>query len=131
MIIKNNYTGIGKRKSSLAKVSLTSGSGQVILNNNVLDATKYPSMLQKIMFYPLLLLNLKDIYNIFINVSGGGIMSQARAIQLALSKALCNIDPLNRVILNQETLLKSDSRIKERRKYGLKKARKAPQYSKR
>jgi small subunit ribosomal protein S9 len=80
---------------------------------------------------PFILVNLKNQYNLDIKVHGGGINSQLEAIRLAISKALCTINTEHRQILNQKLLLHGDSRIKERRKYGLKKARKASQYSKR
>jgi len=80
---------------------------------------------------PLILVNLNNKFDIDIKVKGGGISSQMDAIKLAISKAICTIDSEYRKILNQSLLLRRDSRIKERRKYGLKKARKASQYSKR
>ena len=80
---------------------------------------------------PLVLVNLNSMYDIDIKVKGGGISSQLEAIKLAIAKAVCTINTEYRAILNQQLLLRRDSRIKERRKYGLKKARKASQYSKR
>ena len=80
---------------------------------------------------PFLLLDLNNKYDVTIFSKGGGINSQLEAIRLAISKALITIDPTYKTILNESNLLNRDSRIKERRKYGLKKARKASQYSKR
>ena len=126
------YTGLGKRKTSVAKVFLKLGSGQIKVNNKKFDdffgdvveeATAIKS--------PLMLVNLTNDYDITISVKGGGISSQMDAIKLALAKAVCSINNEYRQTLKQHSLLKRDSRIKERRKYGLKKARKASQYSKR
>jgi small subunit ribosomal protein S9 len=80
---------------------------------------------------PLIVTNLNNTYDITVSIHGGGITAQLEAIRLAISKAICQIDNNYRATLNQTSLLSRDSRIKERRKYGLKKARKASQYSKR
>ena len=80
---------------------------------------------------PLFLTNLNENYDIEANVKGGGLVSQLSALKLAISKALLLINPSFRLNLNEQNLLHRDARIKERRKYGLKKARKAPQFSKR
>lgn len=126
------YSGIGKRKTSVAKINLFEGSGKIIVNEKSLEdffagATDDREKIQN----PLILLNLKNGYDIAIKVKGGGISSQLSAIQLAISKALCKVNSQNRQLLSQNSFLFRDSRIKERRKYGLRKARKAPQYSKR
>ena len=126
------YTGIGKRKTSVAKVFLKEGSGILTVNNKSFEqffasVTEEAELLKN----PFVLVNLTNKYDIFIRVKGGGISSQMDAIRLALAKAICLISTEYRQILNQQLLLRRDSRIKERRKYGLKKARKASQYSKR
>jgi small subunit ribosomal protein S9 len=125
--------GIGKRKTSVATVYLTQGSGKITLNK-----TPFSTYLQSVgdeansIKKPLYLVNLEDQYNLDIFVKGGGVSGQIDAIRLALSRALSLIDPINfRPILRKNLCLRRDSRIKERRKYGLKKARKASQYSKR
>ena len=126
------YTGIGKRKTSVAKVFLKTGSGLIKVNNQPFE--KFFLVMneeRELIKNPLILVNLNNIYDINILVQGGGISSQLDAIRLAISKAICTINSENRQILNQNMLLRRDSRIKERRKYGLKKARKASQYSKR
>jgi small subunit ribosomal protein S9 len=126
------YTGIAKRKTSVAKVFIQKGLGLILINNKKIDEyfkdikNEY-ELIQK----PYLLLNLNFSYNFNIFVKGGGIYSQLNAIIFAISKALSKINYKYRQILKKELLLRSDSRIKERRKYGLKKARKASQYSKR
>jgi small subunit ribosomal protein S9 len=126
------YSGIGKRKTSIAKVYLQEGSGTIFVNKKSFESF-FTNTQNQIDFikYPLILANLTSTYNIDIKVKGGGIISQLNAVKLAISKAVSSISPEYRSILNKELLLTRDSRIKERRKYGLKKARKAPQYSKR
>lgn len=126
------YTGIGKRKTSVAKVFLEDGSGIIKVNGKLFDEFFISTGEEKeLIKNPLILVNLNNNYDINIKVKGGGINSQLDAIKLAISKAIVNISPNNRQILNQNFLLNRDSRIKERRKYGLKKARKASQFSKR
>ena len=126
------YSGLGKRKTSVAKVFLQSGSGLITVNNKSFeDFFSGVGEDRELLKNPLILINSNNVYDIYIKVHGGGISSQLDAIRLAISKAVCNISSENRQILNQNLLLRRDSRIKERRKYGLKKARKASQYSKR
>lgn len=126
------YTGIGKRKTSVAKVFLQNGSGIMTVNNKSFESFFFGLGEQReSVKNPLILVNLNNVYDIDIKVHGGGVSSQLEATQLAISKAICDIRPENRQVLNQHLLLRRDSRIKERRKYGLKKARKASQYSKR
>nr|AYO28125.1 ribosomal protein S9 [Synura petersenii] len=128
----NLITGIGKRKTSVAKVFLKEGSGIFMVNNKIFE-NFFSGIGDEHEFVktPLLLVNLNNQFNIDIKVKGGGITSQLEAIRLAITKALCTINSDYRQIFNQKLLLRRDSRIKERRKYGLKKARKASQYSKR
>jgi small subunit ribosomal protein S9 len=126
------YSGIGKRKTSVAKVFLTEGSGIIKINNKDFDLF-FANTLEEseALKLPLLLTNINNEYDITINVKGGGMSSQMAAIRLGLSKAICTINIEYRRVLKQNLFLRRDSRIKERRKYGLKKARKASQYSKR
>jgi small subunit ribosomal protein S9 len=127
-----NSNAIGKRKTSVAKVFLTEGIGKIIVNEkNWEDFFAGIDEEKELIKKPFLLLKLTTEYDVVIKVKGGGISSQLDAIKLAISKALCKISNEYRPILNQNLLLRRDSRIKERRKYGLKKARKASQYSKR
>ena len=130
--IETIYTGIGKRKTSVAKVFLKEGSGTIKVNNKIFE-TFFSGVNEdrEIIKNPYLLLNLSNKYDTEIKVKGGGISSQIDAIRLAIAKALCTINNEYRPLLNQKLFLRRDSRIKERRKYGLKKARKASQYSKR
>jgi small subunit ribosomal protein S9 len=130
--MNTTYSGIGKRKTSVAKVFLKEGSGKISVNKK--DFVDYFNTLDEerdLLKSPFILVNLNNQYDIKISVKGGGINSQVEACCLALSKAICTISGDYRPILGQNGLLRRDSRIKERRKYGLKKARKASQYSKR
>ena len=130
--ITSFYTGLGKRKTSVAKVFLIEGSGIIKINNKSFDHFFSGIGEEKeLVKTPFVLVNLNNQYNLDIKVQGGGITSQLEAIRLAISKAICTINSEYRQILNQKSFLRRDSRIKERRKYGLKKARKASQYSKR
>jgi small subunit ribosomal protein S9 len=126
------YTGIGKRKTSVAKVFLTEGQGNFTINNKTLDEF-FNSVGEErdILKNPFILANLASKYDVNVNVHGGGIYSQLDAIQLGIVKAICAVDIEYRTVFNKHMMLRRDSRIKERRKYGLKKARKASQYSKR
>ena len=133
-MLKPIYTGIGKRKTSIAKIYLIKGTGRIILNNNNisnLNTNKNINILKLTIFNIYKINNIFDLYNTYIQVKGGGINSQIGAISLALSKAVCEIDKNFRNSLKRQSYLTCDSRIKERRKYGLKKARKASQFTKR
>ena len=124
--------GTGRRKTAVAQVKLVEGSGEITINGK-----KDVVYLQKNAYYinrvkaPLILLNVEKNYDFIIKVKGGGILGQAEAIQLGISRALCDIEQDHRSKLKQNGFLIRNSRVKERKKYGLKKARKAPQYSKR
>jgi len=123
---------IGRRKKAIAQVILLVGSGKFTINK--INANSYLqnnlNYLQRIN-YPLSLLGIQNNFDIHIKAKGGGLMGQTDAIKLAISRALVLIDNNNRKVLKTAGLLKRDSRIVERKKYGLKKARKAGQYSKR
>nr|QCI04080.1 ribosomal protein S9 [Antithamnionella ternifolia] len=130
--IKTTYYGTGRRKTSIAQVKLMPGSGKLIING--LPGESYlqfsPNYL-RISCLPLNILGLGKEYDIYVKAEGGGLTGQADAIRLGLARALCTVNPENRITLKSEGLLTRDARIKERKKYGLRKARKAPQYSKR
>jgi small subunit ribosomal protein S9 len=129
---ENFYTGIGKRKCAVAKVFLREGSGAITVNEKPFETFFSGAGIEREMIKkPFLLVNLSTQYDIVVKIHGGGVNAQLEAIQLAISKAICLIDQNSRSILNKTGLLTRDARIKERRKYGLKKARKASQYSKR
>nr|YP_009314586.1 Ribosomal protein S9 [Liagoropsis maxima]SCW22840.1 Ribosomal protein S9 [Liagoropsis maxima] len=126
------YAGTGRRKASIARVRLVPGSGKLIING--LPGESYlqfsPNYI-RITYGPLSTLGLNNEYDILVNIQGGGLTGQADAIRLGVARALCCISPENRIALKAEGHLTRDARVKERRKYGLRKARKAPQFSKR
>ncbi|MCI3281472.1 30S ribosomal protein S9 [Synechococcus sp. PCC 6717] len=126
------YLGTGRRKSAIARVRLIPGNGRFIVNGR--DGGDYlqhnPTYLGLVKA-PLETLGLESSYDIYVNASGGGLTGQADAIRLGVARALCQLDLENRKPLKIEGYLTRDPRAKERRKYGLRKARKAPQYSKR
>jgi len=127
-IISHN---IGRRKSATAQVFLEEGTGKIFINNKTIQ-DYFPYYLdQRQILIPLLLTKLLNDYNCNIKVMGGGRIGQIGAIKLAIARAICSMDNSKRTLLKQHGLLSRDARVKERRKYGLKKARKASQYSKR
>ena len=119
------YTGIGKRKTSVAKVFLKEGSGIIKVNNKSFeDFFSGVGEERELLKNPFILVNVSNKYDLDVKVNGGGISSQMDAIRLAIAKALCTINNEYRQIFNENLLLRRDSRIKERRKYGLKKQEK-------
>ncbi len=122
---------IGRRKTSVARILVSSGKGNITVNNK--DVKEYfPSEILRIIInQPLEVINEKGKYDIRALVDGGGITGQAEAIRLAIARALCEIDPENRPPLKKEGLLTRDPRMVERKKYGRRKARKKFQFSKR
>ncbi|BAU42164.1 MULTISPECIES: 30S ribosomal protein S9 [Cyanophyceae] len=126
------YWGTGRRKSAIARVRLVPGTGKLIVNGR--PGEEYlqfnPSYLA-IAKAPLETLGLENEYDVLVNATGGGLTGQADSIRLGVARALCELDPENRKPLKIEGYLTRDPRAKERKKYGLHKARKAPQYSKR
>ena len=132
LIFQKNTIGLGKRKKAVARVFLISGKGNLIINKTSGNKyLQYNSIYLNTVWAPLKALNLEDRYDIIALVRGGGLTGQAQAIQLGVARQLCKQDSQNRNVLKPFGFLTRDSRIKERKKYGLKKARKAPQYSKR
>ncbi len=126
------YWGTGRRKSSVARVRLVPGNGQVIINDRPGDNYfQYNSAYLSVIKAPLETLGLESEYDILVKAHGGGLTGQADSIRLGVARALCELDPENRSPLKIEGYLTRDPRAKERKKYGLHKARKAPQYSKR
>ncbi|MEH6512425.1 30S ribosomal protein S9 [Maribacter arcticus] len=122
---------IGRRKTAVARVYLSDGNGDITINNKDLSVYFPTATLQYKVKQPFTLTESLDTYNVKVNVYGGGITGQAEAIRLALSRAMCEIDPENRTILKPEGLLTRDPRMVERKKFGQKKARKKFQFSKR
>ena len=126
------YWGTGRRKTSVARVRVVPGNGTITINGRPGDnyLNYNPSYLNAVRA-PLDTLGLTKEYAILVNVRGGGLTGQADAIKQGAARALCDLSPDNRKPLKSEGHLSRDPRAKERRKYGLKKARKAPQFSKR
>lgn len=122
---------IGKRKTAVARLYLSTGVGKVIINNIKFEKYFKSYLLKYKVLQPFFLTQKKLIFDMRIRVFGGGINSQAEAISLALSRALCEIFPLSRTILKSKGLLTRDPRKVERKKFGRKKARKKFQFSKR
>lgn len=132
MNANNTVYGLGRRKKAVAQVLITLGNGEIKINDRpgeeYLQTNKV--YLQKLQT-PLELLGIKDQYNITAKAKGGGLTGQTDAITLGIARALIHLNSENRKILKTAGLLTRDARIKERKKYGLKKARKASQFSKR
>jgi small subunit ribosomal protein S9 len=132
LIFQKKNIGVGKRKHSIARVFLIPGDGNLIINKTAGDTyLQYNDTYLNTVWSPLEKLNLDKQFDVVALVNGGGLTGQAHAIQLGVARLLCKIDQENRKILKPFGFLTRDSRIKERKKYGLRKARKAPQYSKR
>ncbi|HEV2685274.1 MAG TPA: 30S ribosomal protein S9 [Actinomycetota bacterium] len=121
----------GRRKESVARVRIVPGSGRFALNGRSLEDYFPRPALQMVVTEPLRLTNTVDRYDVIASIIGGGISGQAGAVRHGIARALIEADPTLRSDLKKRGLLTRDARVKERRKYGLKKARKAPQYSKR
>ena len=132
LVFQKNNIGLGKRKQSVARVFLIPGEGNILINKVAGDKyLQYNDTYLNTVWAPLEKLNLEKQFDITAIVKGGGLTGQAQAVQLGVARLLCNMDKENRGILKPFGFLTRDSRIKERKKYGLRKARKAPQYSKR
>lgn len=125
------YSATGRRKSSVARVRLVPGEGKIVINGRELSEYFGLKTLMLIVNQPLELTETKGKYDVLVNVNGGGISGQAGAIRHGISRALCEIDGEFRPVLKKAGFITRDHREKERRKYGLKKARKAAQFSKR
>lgn len=125
------YYGTGRRKSSVARVFMTPGKGEIRVNKRSLDDYFGLETLKTVVRQPLVATNTSDQFDLNITVKGGGTTGQAGAIRQGIARALLEADADYRPVLKKEGYLTRDPRMKERRKYGLKKARKAPQFSKR
>ena len=125
------YYGTGRRKSSTARVYLTKGNGEIVANNRPIEKYFGRETARMIIRQPLVLLDMLNSVNIRVNVTGGGPSGQAGAIQLGIARALLSYDEANRAALRKGGFLTRDAREVERKKVGLHKARKRPQYSKR
>ena len=125
------YQGTGRRKSSVARVYLTPGTGKIMVGEKTLEEYLPQEILRMVVKSPLVETGTEGQYDVFINVYGGGLTGQAGAMRHGISRALLEVGDDLRPILKKAGFLTRDSRAKERKKYGLKGARRAPQYSKR
>jgi small subunit ribosomal protein S9 len=129
---KLQFWGTGRRKKAIARVRLIpAGSGTIVINDRAFEDYFPQGTLQYIVKQPLVLLDVENKYDIFVNVVGGGYTGQAGAIRLGVARALLEAETDSRPALKKAGFLTRDPRAKERKKYGLKKARRAPQFSKR
>lgn len=131
MAAKVHFYGTGRRKNAIARVFLTPGEGQFLVNDRPFDDYFRRKTLEVLVRQPFELTGMSGRFNVRAKVSGGGISGQAGAVRLGIARALVQADPNLRPILKKAGFLTRDPRMKERRKYGLKKARRAPQFSKR
>ena len=121
----------GRRKEAIARVRVMPGSGQWKINGRTLSEYFPNKVHQQLINEPFVTLGAESQFDVIARISGGGVTGQAGALRLGIARALTEIDPENRPALKKAGFLTRDARVKERKKYGLKKARKAPQYSKR
>jgi small subunit ribosomal protein S9 len=132
LLFQKDQIGLGKRKQATARVFLVPGKGDIIINKVSGDKyLQYNANYLNLIWSPLEKLNLEKQFDIIAVVKGGGLTGQTEAIQLGVARLLCKMESQNRSILKPFGFLTRDARIKERKKYGLRKARKAPQFSKR
>ncbi len=130
--LQKDKIGLGKRKRAVARVFLVPGNGNLIINKVAGEKyLQYNTTYLSRVWDPLKKLNLENQFDIIVLVRGGGLTGQTDSIQLGVARLICKMDPQHRTILKPFGFLTRDARIKERKKYGLRKARKAPQYSKR
>ncbi len=129
---KVQFWGTGRRKKAIARVRLIpAGDGTITINGKSMDEYLCLDTLKYIVRQPLELVGATAKYDVIVNVNGGGFTGQAGAIRHGIARALLEAEPETRTALKKEGFLTRDSRMKERKKYGLKKARRAPQFSKR
>ena len=125
------FYGTGRRKKSIARVYLTPGTGKITINKRDIDEYLGLETLKLIVRQPLVATETADKFDVLVNVRGGGCSGQAGAIRHGISRALLHADAESRPVLKKAGFLTRDPRMKERKKYGLKAARRAPQFSKR
>ena len=128
---KIQYIGTGRRKSSVARVRLVPGTGNITVNKKPLEEYFGMELLKREVRRPLQLVGAEEKFDVIATVEGGGTTGQSGALRHGISRALCQADPENRPALKAAGFLTRDPRLKERKKYGLKAARRAPQFSKR
>jgi small subunit ribosomal protein S9 len=130
-VVTGNATGTGRRKEAIARVRIMPGTGQWLINGRTLDVYFPNKVHQQLVNEPFVTLGAEGKFDVVARISGGGVTGQAGALRLGVTRALMLVDPENRPALKKAGFVTRDARVKERKKYGLKKARKAPQYSKR
>jgi small subunit ribosomal protein S9 len=130
-VVTGSALGTGRRKEAIARVRIVPGSGQWRINDRKLGEFFPNKVHQQLISEPFVSLGAENQFDVVARISGGGITGQAGALRLGIARALILVDPDNRTTLKRAGFLTRDPRVKERKKYGLKKARKAPQYSKR
>ena len=128
---KVQYNAVGRRKSSVARVYLTAGTGVITINGRTFEDYIPVAALRLDVLQPLELTETPSKFDVYVNVNGGGVSGQAGAIRLGITRALMGVNPDYRQTLKPAGLVTRDPRAKERKKYGLKAARRAPQFSKR
>ena len=127
----NDFNAVGRRKMAVARVRLVPGEGKIVVNKRDIDNYFGLETLKMTVRQPLVLTNVGGSFDVLVNVCGGGLTGQAGAIRHGISRALCKVNPELRPALKAAGFLTRDPRMKERKKYGLKAARRAPQFSKR
>ena len=130
-VVTGNAAGTGRRKEAIARVRILPGSGQWLINGRTLDVYFPNKVHQQLVSEPFVNLGAEDQFDVVARIDGGGVSGQAGALRLGIARALILVDPDSRPTLKRAGFLTRDARVTERKKAGLKKARKAPQYSKR
>ena len=130
-VVTGSANGLGRRKEAIARVRIVPGTGQWKINGRTLEAYFPNKVHQQIVSEPFVTLGAEGNFDVIARIGGGGVSGQAGALRLGVARALTLVDPENRPPLKKAGFLTRDARATERKKYGLKKARKAPQYSKR
>ena len=130
-VVTGNAMGTGRRKEAIARVRISPGTGKWLINDRSLDEYFPNKVHQQLISEPFVTLGADDAFDVVARITGGGVTGQAGALRLGIARALQIVDPENRPSLKRAGFLTRDARVKERKKAGLKKARKAPQYSKR
>jgi small subunit ribosomal protein S9 len=130
-VVTGNALGTGRRKEAIARVRIAPGTGQWKINDRTLDQYFPNKVHQQLINEPFVTLGAEEQFDVIARITGGGVTGQAGALRLGIARALILVDPDSRPALKRAGFLTRDARVKERKKAGLKKARKAPQYSKR
>ncbi len=130
-VLTGHGAGTGRRKEAIARVRIAAGTGKWLINNRTLDGYFPNKVHQQLVSEPFVVLGAEGNFDVIARITGGGVSGQAGALRLGIARALMLVDPESRPALKKAGFLTRDPRVKERKKYGLKKARKAPQYSKR